>query len=355
MRQSKKARYQLSKIFLILFGITILASIFPVNYLFTHTGYKNHTLEIVESWPSNSREVSGLTHWKENNTTHLAWVGDHDAIIHSATLDQSGIQNQKEIHFGNAILEKFSPCGTSIQSGCYEFFKILTRQWEAIAYNNQNGLFYVLHEPTSSIYILDPRHKSNQILSGILHLSTQNFPQFSANSNHYAEGLAFDIDSQNIWISSEFPPKILKFHRSNQPSKSSHWGNQQKSNAKGLPTYGDWTYTLEKIYDLPAPYHTCDISEMSIDSQGKKYLLSQKCNWIGQLKTIAPEKRSSIEFEKLWYLPAQIKNAEGLTVLNEGVFALGLDLKKSNKKSLVLVKEPHQQVHLTPPSPKKIT
>ncbi|MDD9951888.1 MAG: hypothetical protein OXT67_10035 [Zetaproteobacteria bacterium] len=324
MAQSGDQRQSRFRIFLFLFSLTCGFSLaLSTNVLRTVLGGAQH-LQTVYEWKSLSREVSGLVRWAEEGKLHLAWVGDHEAVIHEAVLYGDQLVVEGSMDFSGSLLARFSPCGNQKNPGCGKFSKLLTRQWEGI-FRSPRGEYYVLHEMTGVIYIIAPGAQGQGEMQGSIHIEV---PQgVRVDPHHFAEGLFF-AESGDLWLVQENPPHLHLYGR--HPHKV------------GLPTHGQHFYRRMRSYKLPHTLAHCDLSEVAGIDSDALFLLSQKCGWIGKvsMQQLLQEHVHRLDIVQKWLLPGHMRTAEGLAVLEEGVFIVGLDFKHASKSNLMLLKSP---------------
>ena len=89
-----------------------------------------------------------------------------------------------------------------------------------------------------------------------------------------------------------------------------------------------------KTWYLPKQDKACDLSELTTDSIGQLYMLSQTCRKISMLNKLTTNTHQ-ISSLKEWSLPKQLKKAEALTILEkETKFIIGIDEKENRKDNI---------------------
>ena len=289
------------------------------------------------------KEISGISIRKDKNSeiNNIYIVGDKLPQLGVANLNkqEKTILQPKLIDFSTSILDRFAVCSSKSIPQCHYMVKTLTSQWEAVFVDSISRAF-LLNERLASIiaYSLE----SNKVLSVI------NLERFEAeektkkqtHAQHYDNGLGEGFvllnNSHILVIKEKNNSAIIEFGKEGHLSE----GYNQKLflNDELYEISGEKVSLVPlKIWNLPKKDKNCDLSEITTDEIGQLYVLSQNCQTISKLSDLSVHSDFAV-YEKQWLLPATIRYAEALAVLEkEQSFVIGIDEKSIQKDNIIFL------------------
>ena len=295
-------------------------------------------LVIESSYQLPLKELSGV-HWTyENGKLAILAVGDKKSKLVKIYPSEDVIE---EIDFSKAILDRFSLCQSALHSVCAKQLKRMLGDWEALRIDS-DGRVFLLQEHSEAVVVFNPNSGAIDavlnfnLLEGLgewTQRSTRKFPV-----NALGEGLLLMKNGHFAVAKEMYPLSIVEFGPQ---------GDQALGLTSATVLSNDEEFLIEQNgkfkYDSLARWELaasgkCDFSDLEF-ARGQLFILSQKCKKIMVIDPLHPETGSKLVTKAIYSLPKEIKNPEALTILEDGRFVIGSDLRKK-KKNLFIIESP---------------
>ncbi|MBI2602999.1 MAG: hypothetical protein HYW48_08080 [Deltaproteobacteria bacterium] len=294
-------------------------------------------LQIDQTFYLPLREISGLdARPLKNDTFELLAVGDRYAqvLFTHFNLTSRLVENSEVIDYTDSIVDYFAICHSDRIPDCHKLKKSMTSQWEAIK-SDASGRIYLLHEQFASIVVI--RRDSTEV-EGVINLEhfelTRNRRDLKENA--LGEGMVL-LKNGHIMVAKEREKAaMIEFGPADDPAE----GYQISSLIRSKDTFplntSHTSYVPLHYWKLPADFRPCDLSEVSADSEGNLYILSQKCRMIAQIGELSLD-QNKMTFVNTWGLPKNISGAEAFVVLPGHRFLVAQDRKSEHAPNLHLL------------------
>ena len=295
-----------------------------------------HQLSIHESMHFPIEEISGMSF--ASNSSDVFVVGDKHALIGRGSWDGTALHHIESIDFTDAILKKFSVCESDKIPDCKRMRTLLTSQWEAITTDHKN-LLYLLHEQLASIFVYSLELND---LVHVMNLESFDVPSLKKikrkHTNSLGEGFVLLNNGHILLMKEDHPASIIEYGYQGENA----YGYSQALRLQATKDFpkldGQKTKMVPlKMWKLADHFRKCDLSELSTDTEGHLFALSQRCRWIGQLNDLSPE-HNHMHFANTWNFPAHIKSAEAFLIPDANTFILAQDLKSTKQANMFVLK-----------------
>lgn len=302
----------------------------------------NEKLEIQSKIKIPLKEISGLVATQENEGYSFYAVGDKQAKVAKVKLStKNKIKSHELYDFEDILIDKFHICHSNLGTNCRRMHDFLTTDWEAITTDHKGNLF-LLQEASGNIFVF------NNELSKLKLLIHLNFDQYLKGSsygyeqNSLGEGIILLKNGHFLIAKEKHPIALIEFG----PKGDKAYGINKntilpKEETFSLPKElkGKKSIVFEqlKIWTM-GDRAKCDASDLTTDSDGYLYVLSQKCKKISIYKSLSVD-NNSLKPNHIYDIPRKIKNPEAITLLPNKNIVIGSD-RKNKKSNIYLLKRP---------------
>lgn len=304
------------------------------------TESRSEKIQIIDSRSVPTMEISGVALVPGSAAPRFAVVGDEDSSLYFSNL-RPPFESQS-ISFGNAIWDRYGTCQGDGIPKCAHLKKMITTDWEAIAFDFQKN-FLLLQEFSKSVFAFD--HSGNKLISKI-NLNDQSVRQGETISNIMKtqdkssyEGMVLLRDGHIIVSKEENPRLIIEFGpEGSKPlgsTKSSILGQESFQMTEGVTNLSPLA-----VWTWPPGNSDCDTSDLSVTQDGQLFALSETCRSISAIQLPIDSAKDHakgkvepvpLQIANTWILPDKIKHPEGLAALSDKEWIVTSD-RASNKK-----------------------
>lgn len=273
--------------------------------------------KVVESRPLPIVEVSGLGQRRVDGATTYLAIGDSSPTIVTFAIGEDGDVSDVQAHDLTRLFGRNAP------------------QWEAVA-GDGAGRVFVLAESTSTIAVLDPR------LENVTHTIRLEIPApfplasaWAADENSRGEGLVLLANGHVLVAKEKNPPAIVELGPRGAAPEGFRAELALGERAFSLPPSGESELVALKHWELKAKdaKPIGDISELTVDSDGRLYLLSDQGRAIARLERELDPAEDKIDVKALFALPSKVDKPEGLVFASDAPF-VATDGKKVTADAL---------------------
>ena len=232
------------------------------------------------------------------------------------------------IDLAKAMKFKLSECVGNLGAFCKKTIQGLTGQWEGAAYDKE-GQIWMLQESTESIHVFDQAFTERR---SVIHINPFNpFVGSKGNNNSFLSSSSEETSYEGIYVLSSNEILLARQHSPSGVALFSVKDSPRQEDDDRIPTIKQ--ASGERFWLLPKPFSNCQLSEM-VNFDSDYYLLSSSCKLILKAKL---ESSSFVTVIETYSLPESLGWAEGLLVLDEGHFIVGLDTGKKDDDDNVYV------------------
>ena len=293
-------------------------------------------LRVLRSFFVPLKEISGMVRGAKGE---ILAIGDDAPLLGLVAIDNNDLELVQTFNFTRTMWQKFFLCPGAQNDVCSELSRTITSEWEGLYYYPDSEEIAVLQESTGSIITFDQQLRSikaHTVLDFMLKTGKE-----TNSSNSLGEGF-LPLASGRILVAREKnPAALVEFGMLGESAA----GYQAKDSKLATSRPADDTdrhvlYPLHSWYlqvDSTDPEDECDLSDITVASNGKLYGVSQVCRQVYQFDDLSP-RSDKLEVKAKWDLPLQMATAESLIVIKEGVFLVAVDTKE-DINSVFLVAE----------------
>lgn len=293
------------------------------------------------------QEISGMYLFpkKAGQEQKVYLVGDTKASLGISYWNGTKLRNHKVIDFSLAIGRKWGLCKSLKVSGCEDYLKMITSQWEAVTSDKSEKAF-LLHEQLGTIFVFDP--DSDEIVSLInldsftMGADKTRYKSTVSKENAMGEGMILLRNGHILVIKERYKPSVIEFGPPGSEPEGYHkdlWVSDQYEFPIASEQY---TMVPLKIWTIPKQHKNCDLSELSPDQSGNLWLLSQQCSWLASLSDLYVNK-SEMGFESFLRLPSKLKKAEAFIIPEPGLFVVAEDKQSMKRPNIYMIRSEEQK------------
>ena len=293
------------------------------------------------------QEISGMYLFpkKAGQEQKVYLVGDTKASLGISYWNGTKLRNHKVIDFSLAIGRKWGLCKSLKVSGCEDYLKMITSQWEAVTSDKSEKAF-LLHEQLGTIFVFDP--DSDEIVSLInldsftMGADKTRYKSTVSKENAMGEGMILLRNGHILVIKERYKPSVIEFG----PPGSEPEGYDKDlwvSDQYEFPITGkQYTMVPLKIWTIPKQHKNCDLSELSPDQSGNLWVLSQQCSWLAGLSDLYVNE-SEMGFKSFLRLPSKLKKAEAFIIPEPGLFVVAEDKQSMKRPNIYMIRSEEQK------------
>jgi uncharacterized protein YjiK len=212
-------------------------------------------------------------------------------------------------------------------------------QWEA-ADGDQTGRVFVLQESPGKVFVID---RGFEKLLTTIDLSLDSDAgrglEWTDEPNAQGEGLVLLSNGHILIAKEKDPPLLMEFG----PSEADPSGSEPElvfltDREFPLPDEGRIEYVLLKVWELDAEAGDAigDISDVAVGPDRRLYLLSDESRCIARLEAVLTPGEHRLSAVKLWRLPEEVKQPEGLILLEDLSPVVAIDRSEKDDNLFVL-------------------
>jgi hypothetical protein len=209
-------------------------------------------------------------------------------------------------------------------------------EWEA-ADGDATGRLYLLQESPSRVYVINKDlDQIERVIDLKLEESQRRDLNWDVSTNARAEGLVILRNGHVLVAKEKDPPLVLEFGKHGDQAEGVQPGFLFDSLGEyPMPPDRTKTFELMATWSIEEASGITDISDMAAAPDDRLYLLSDESRCIARVKaTTAGEPELSIE--EIWELPEELKQPEGLIVMDGMVPMVAIDRDEQAKNLFVM-------------------
>jgi uncharacterized protein YjiK len=270
-------------------------------------------------------EISGLGQRPRSPAggPQILAVGDEDYTVVSATVGSPTHLSDFHRHGLKDVLAGSGAAGSS--------------EWEA-ADGDRTGRVFILQESPGVVFIFSPE------LDRLLHvveLSVEDSGRLDwANEpNKQGEGLVLLGNGHVLIAKEKDPPLVMEFGPRGDEAKGVDSGLLLLGDEEfPLPATERTEHVLLSIWDLDSAAHhrISDISDVAVGRDEHLYLLSDESRCIARLEHRLPAEQRRLSVTRIWTLPGEIEQPEGLVLLEDMTPVVAIDRQEPRSNLFVL-------------------
>jgi hypothetical protein len=273
------------------------------------------------------KEISGLGQRRlsEEDVAQVLAVGDEEFTVLAGDVTEELTDLSFDSYKLHDVLSEGEPAAGS--------------QWEA-ADGDQTGRVFVLQESTGKVFVID---RGFEKLLTTIDLSLDSDAgrglEWTDEPNAQGEGLVLLSNGHLLIAKEKDPPLLMEFG----PSEEDPSGSEPEllfltDREFPLPGEGRIEYVLLKVWELDAEAGDAigDISDVAVGPDRTLYLLSDESRCIARLEAVLTPGEHRLSAVKLWRLPEEVKQPEGLILLEDLSPVVAVDRSEKDDNLFVL-------------------
>jgi hypothetical protein len=273
------------------------------------------------------KEISGLGQRRlsDEDVAQVLAVGDEEFTVLAGDVTENLTDLSFDSYKLHDVMRESDPAAGS--------------QWEA-ADGDQTGRVFVLQESPGKVFVID---RGFEKLLTTIDLSLDSDAgrglEWTDEPNAQGEGLVLLSNGHILIAKEKDPPLLMEFGpREEDPSGSEPELVFLTDREFPLQDEGSIEYILLKVWELDAEAGEAigDISDVAVGPDRRLYLLSDESRCIAQLEAALTPGEHRLTAPKLWRLPEEVKQPEGLLLLEDLSPVVAIDRSEKDDNLFVL-------------------
>lgn len=211
--------------------------------------------------------------------------------------------------------------------------------WEAVA-SDGSGCVFVLQEEPGSIFVFNSKLNKHLHTIKLVMEPQHNLSElWKKDPNKRGEGLVLLKNGHVLVIKQKNPSVIIEFGQAGEAPQGYSVGDAVGDDSFPLPSSKVSKFVPLKYWKIEEPKAQLmkDLSEVTVGSDSKLYLLSDVSQRIGRINDGLAPNKEEFYLSQVWNLSDELTNVEGLLLTEDGSPIVTLDKKQASATNLFML------------------